>query len=195
MVSIEMVCLFEGFWENFWPNFYSNIVSGIILTYVITLVIQRLNNPKLDIVLEISTGTQNHRILNFYCINTGKTGLMPNEMQWHLYFDTAFEFLNISEVDWIGFYYKGREHYQLRGTNGLPCLPGSSSLLASFNVKLNTDTFPYDQIDDAPFYYSLTTIKGEKGKGYIFKTGEEKEFIHTPLTTSKKVFRITTINI
>lgn len=194
MTSINMVFLVD-FWGNFWPNFYSNIASGIILTYIITLAIQRLNNPKLDIVLQIMTGTQNRKKLNFYCVNTGKTGLMPNEIQWHLYFDTAFEFLNENEVKWLGFFYKDRVHYQLTGTNSLSCLPGSSCLLASFDIQLNAGKFPYDQIDDAPFYYSLTTIKGEKGKGDIFKSGQEKEYINDLPNIRRKVFRIKSVKI
>jgi hypothetical protein len=186
--------VYGDFWKDFWPNFYSNIVSGLILTYLITLAIDWFRKPKLEVVLSIGTSTQNRKVLNFHCINTGRTGLMAGEIEWYFYFNSAFK-LQDESISWFKTFQDNQEVYELNGTSNRVCLPNSSCLLASYNVVLDTANFPYKLIDEAPFYYSLTTTKGEKPKSNIFKRDKETDFKWDSAFTKRRLFRIEKISI
>lgn len=119
---------------------------------------------------------------------------MPNEIQWHLYFDECFKPLD-NPNDYILFIHNNRSFYQFTGMSNSACLPGSSCLLFSINVVTDPKTYPYDTIDSAPFYYSLTTINGQKQQSTFFSKAKDTDFIEDISTIKRRIFRITKISI
>lgn len=148
------------FWQDLWTNLIADILAGVLLSFLIIKILERIRQPHLDVVLSIGTGTKGRRTFIFYCHNTGKTGLLPNEIQWHVYFDAAFQVQN-RELEQIRFSYQQREHYAITGYNKTPCLPNSSCELLTVDVVINSKDLIYDSIDQAPFYFSMTTVKGK----------------------------------
>ncbi|GGI50429.1 hypothetical protein GCM10011425_16410 [Mucilaginibacter galii] len=169
----------------------ASLIAGILITFLITYLISRIKKPKLEIGLVIGTGTQRTNHFDFYCINTGSTGLMPNQIQWQIYFETIFNIEN-QEVGWMQSVINGKSYNVLNGVNSQPCFPDSSCSILSLSV-VRDKVFPYSTITEVPFYYSFSTIDGQQ-KNRDFWKKNPKMFYNNGFI-NKQMFKISKISI
>lgn len=182
------------FWKDFWPNFASSIAAGVLFTFIITYLIRRINRPKLRIALNIGTGVNNKHELIFYCINEGSQGLMPSEIQWHVYFDLALmPNSNFKYPNTLITFDKKPFHY-FSGINTEPCLPGSSIRLIAIPVKKNEkiakDIEEFNWIDQASYFYSLSTSKGIQTEKRFRWPFEKKKLIDDGSFVQRRIYKI-----
>lgn len=184
-----------NFWDSFWPNFISSLLIGIIFSFVITFIIKLIRKPQLKVCLSIGTNIEGHSLI-FYCLNTGSIGLMPYEIKWNIYFPVVVQPLkNFNErVDQVTLLNK--PYNNVMGFNKESVLPGDSILLVYIPVKVNNKFAEYfdsfDWLDDVKYYYSITTIKGQKKYHSFFwdyfrkrKFIESSEFVKRPILEVK----------
>jgi hypothetical protein len=154
------------FWSKFWPVFTASIISGLIFTVLIGLIISAVRKPKIKICLSILTGIRGNYILRFYAVNSGKVGLMPNEMQWNIYFPFALQ----PQEDFKGsikrIILNKLPYNNSEGFIDKPILPGDSTLLVSIHIdklkKLAEFLGDFECLDKAKYYYSISTTRGQK---------------------------------
>lgn len=187
MTSVE-------FWKHFWPNFASSVVTGILFTFIITLIIQQIRKPKLKVKLSIATGTKNRHSLIFYCINEGGVGLMPNELQWHIYFDLALRPEEEFKHPYRMIHFDDKPFNYFTGTNAESCLPGTSIELVTIPVKKNqaiADEFvSIDWLDQATYYYSITTTRGRMKHQSFWEIFKKRKVISDGSFVKRIIFEI-----
>ncbi len=197
------------FWSKFWPVFASSILSGVILTFIIGVVISRLRRPKIKICLSIGTNFNGHRLM-FYAINTGKVGLMPNEMQWNIYFPMRIEPTENFKKSITKLVYKNKAYNNVTGFNEKSILPGDSHLLIHIPVKVRDFKIKnpkssdisseiikktlgdFEWIDEAKYYYSLTTTRGQKKyEKFFWDYFKRKNYIEDSSFIKRPIFEVT----
>lgn len=191
-----MIEINNEFWNNFWANFLSSVLTGIIFSFVITFIIKILRKPKLKICLSVGTNVKGHSLI-FYCVNTGSVGVMPNELQWNIYFPLALQ-PSDSFKEKSGALHIGFEPYNVvNGFNEKPCLPGDSIMLIYIPIELkegisNFTNQKFESVEKAKYYYSLATTKGQKKYHNFFwdyfnktKYIEDSTFVKRPIIEIK----------
>jgi hypothetical protein len=179
------------FWNQFLPGFIASIISGLIFTVLIGLFLYYVRKPRLKICLSIGTGVKGHSLM-FYAVNTGRVGLMPHEMQWNIYFPLALRPRENFNERCSSVTLKMQPYNNVMGFNEKAILPGDSLLLTSVPVDKNEKLAEYlesfEWIDEAKYYYSLTTVRGQKKYvkffwDYFKKTKylEDSSFIKRPI--------------
>ena len=169
------------FWDKFWPVFTASIISGLIFTFIIGFLISRVRKPKIKICLSIGTNFKGHCLM-FYAVNTGKVGLMPNEMQWNVYFPLRIKPRDDYKKGLSVLTYNHQAYHNITGFNEKSILPGDSLRLTYIPVEVkeikDNDENPeisddlkevlrktvgdFEWIDEAKYYSSLSTIRGQK---------------------------------
>lgn len=152
----------------------------------------------------------------FYAVNTGKVGLMPNEMQWNVYFPFRIQPRDNFKERCDKLTLKNGFYNNCMGFNEKSILPGDSHLLIyiSVDVKefkisekspelpehvvehIKKDYGDFKLIEEAKYYYSLSTTRGQKKYekffwGYFKKTDyiNDSSFVKRPIleVTEKEV--------
>lgn len=183
------------FWNDFWPNFASSIAAGVIFSFFIAFIVQQIRRPKLKIALSVGTGMRIGNTLNFYCVNEGSVGLMPNEIQWHIYFDSGLKPDDDFEPGYRMFFYEEKSFNHISGMNKESCLPGSSIKLVAVNVTKNKSLMEFNGdfglAVSSTYYYSLSTIKGQKRPGGFSSLFKKRKYIDHGSFVKREIFEIT----
>ena len=183
------------FWDQFWPAFLSSIITALIFTVLIGLLISYLRRPNLKICLSIGTSVKGHSLM-FYVVNTGKVGLMPHEMQWNIYFPFALRPRENFKERCDGITLKNQSYNNVMGFNEQAILPGDSLLLIYIpvdkNEKLAEYTTNFKWIDEAKYYYSITTIRGQKKYvKFFWNYFKKKDFHEDSGFVKRPIFEVT----
>lgn len=166
----------ESFWASFWPSVFSSLLVAILITFVIAWIIKQYRGPKLDVHVSIAHIAKRDKFLLFRLINNGRTGLMPQEAHWFFYFELLSGTSRVFETDekLAMIILNNGCFYEASGFNEVPCHPGSSIDLITIPVKASVN-FPYESLDDAQFYCSITTSKGTwRPSGPLFLFSRKK---------------------
>jgi len=184
----------SDFWNSFWPDFFSNVLTAVIFTFMVAYAIRQLRKPKLRICLNIGSGVQNSHSLDFFCVNSGSVGVMSGELQWHVYFPLAIMPDKENDMEYAMIRFDDRPWYHFSGSNAEPCLPGSSIRLALIPVKKNAalakELGDFGSIDAALYYYSLTTVKGQKQYDRWLDIFSKGTFVDDSRFVKRRIFEI-----
>jgi hypothetical protein len=191
-----MILIVLDFWSKFWPVFTASIISGLIFTVLIGLLISTIRKPKIKICLSISTGVKGDYSLRFYAINNGKVGLMPNEMQWNVYFPLALQPKESFKGNLVKIILNSLPYYNSGGFNDRPILPGDSLLLVYIHVdkykKLAELLDDFEWIDEAKYYYSFSTTRGQKKyQKFFWEFFKKPTYIEGDTFVKRPIFEIT----
>jgi len=184
----------ETFWISFWPGVFSSLLVAFLLTFIIASLIKQYRKPKLEIQVSIAHTAKRDKFLIFKLINLGKTGLMPQEAHWFVFFECLFgdkrvfvpeEMLGMTIMN-------GSAFYVASGFNEVPCHPGSSIDLVAIPVKPG-ENFPYESLEDAQFYCSITTSKGKWKPSVRLFSFNKRKLKHDDGHIIRDVYKITNV--
>lgn len=84
------------FWDNFWPNFFADALVVIFFGIFLTRIISKLERPKLKLIASVEYSQQYKCYwLDIAVRNRGKTAVLKEQVNWHVYFPKYFKWDNL----------------------------------------------------------------------------------------------------